>query len=167
MTTMILTTIGILLAGATALMTIFYGDGSVSRGAQQADAAVLQNAGANVKAASAIYASVYGRDPADLSALVSSPSSKGALSGVPMVKGLGTVEMAWRTLTVNGSPRKAFVVSGVRGEICSRLNSGSISEHAYAKSAAAAEGSEPAEPAMDQPTGCFSDGGQNAYYTVL
>src|SRR5579875_1601388 len=63
MTTIVLVTIGVLLAAASALMTVWYGGSAFGRGRDQADAARLLAEGAQIEKATDLYRSSTGRSP--------------------------------------------------------------------------------------------------------
>lgn len=153
MTTIILTTIGIILAAAAALMIMFYGGDRFNSDTARAEAQTLMNAGANVRSASNVYYASKGRLPADPTILV---SSKG-LTSMPQVSGIGSASTQWRDYgETGGRPKKAYVVSGVDDNVCRYVNKSLISADR--------------EQILSKPegvAGCYSENGSNVYYMML
>jgi len=108
MTTVILTTIGILLAAATALMITFYGGDLFSSGTTGASANGYMNAGANVVAAIDNYRINERSDPASIDVLVAAGYFKP--DGIP-----GTMSLT------RGTPGR-FTIADVPADICSKIN---------------------------------------------
>lgn len=108
MTTIILTTLGILIAAASALMVVYYGGDMYRSGTVGAEANRVMNAGANVVAAIDQFRINERRDPADVSALVDGGYFKP--DGVP-----GDMALT------RGSPGR-FTISGVADNVCARIN---------------------------------------------
>lgn len=153
MTTIVLTTIGIILAAATALMIMFYGGERFNTDTAKAHAQTLMNAGANVRSASGVYYATKGELPLDPAALV---AAKG-LTAMPTVTGIGNPEIQWRDYgEMGGDSKKAYVVSGVRDEVCRYVNQKLISENR--------------DQILSKPegvTGCYAENGSNVYYIML
>lgn len=122
MTTTILTTIGILLASAVAVMTVFYGGSFFRDGSLSAKATAVTNAGINIAAAYQTYELRNGRSPASLSALLGSALGDGLISRMPDVVGLGDVEQGWAMLNRGNGLERAFVVRNIPDDVCSAIN---------------------------------------------
>lgn len=154
MTTLIIVTIGILLAAAAALMMTFYGGDAFYQGDAKAQATTLMNAGNNVRTASNAYMVRNGRLPVTPAVLVQSQ----ALNDMPSMNGAGVPEQRFRDFRVdNTRPKKAFVVGGVREDTCKLINYHVIGNASGKKVLGAPEGL----------SGCYAAGGQNLYYAML
>lgn len=108
MTTIVLTTLGILIAAASALMIVFYGGDLYSSGSVSAHANRYMNLGANVVAAVDQYRINERSDPASITVLVQSGYIKvdGTLGAMQLTRGL---------------PGR-FTVTGVPADVCIRIN---------------------------------------------
>lgn len=153
MTTIMLTTIGIILAGATALMTVYYGGANFESHTAKAQAQTLMNAGANVRTASGVYYATKGQLPDSPAKLVATA----AVQSMPAVDGIGDPGLGWRDFAAVGEPtKKAYVVRNVRDDVCRYVNKELISA------------SRP--PILSKPegvTGCYAESGVNVYYAML
>lgn len=116
MTTVILVTIGIILAAASALMVVFYGGEGFTSGQVKARALTLENAADNIETAMA------GRKfnriktlPNQLSDLV---TDSNWLSQLPDVNG---AEAGTPTL-LDDNGQRLYVVPGVSQEVCNQVN---------------------------------------------
>jgi len=118
MTTIILVTIGILLAAAAALFTIFYGGSAFTGGSDKAQADALHNAGLNVVSAYELYRSTTDSAPGDVPALISAK----ALKERPSLGSIGQADDAFRSFTVSGRQVSAYVVKNVSNGVCRRVN---------------------------------------------
>lgn len=108
MTTVILTTIGIILAAATVLMVTFYGGDLFSSGTTGASANGYINAGANVVAAIDRFRMEEHSDPASIDVLVQAGYFKP--DGVPGAMSL-----------TRGTPGR-FTIADVPADICAKIN---------------------------------------------
>ena len=153
MTTLILVTIGILLAGAAALMTVWYGGDAFDAGDAKAQADQLMNSGTNVRQAANLYMVRHGKLPADATEL-----AKRAVKQMPAVHGIGTTQNAWMELSAeNSRVAKAYAVTGVRDDVCRIVNENAI-------------GGSRKSAILERPeglTGCFRQNGSNTYYAML
>lgn len=153
MTTIMLTAIGIILAAAGALMTIYYGGARFNSDTAKANAQTLMNAGANVRAASGVYYASKGALPTTPEKLI----AESAVQSMPMVEGIGQPGATWRDFAAAGEPtKKAYVVSGVKDDVCRYVNQGLISASR--------------EQILTKPegiTGCYAESGTNVYYAML
>lgn len=153
MTTTILATIGIVLAAAAALMTVFYGGGMYTDGAVTAKADTVTEAGKNILAGYNTYELRNGAPPSDPSDLLS--SNGGVLSGMPSVSGIGDVEPHWVGLDRGRGLERAFAVRGVPDDVCGRINK-------------LTGGSEEMPSAPSRDVGCYKgDNGVAVYYAFV
>ena len=154
MTTIVLVTIGILLATAAALMTTFYGGDAFNGSSARAKADTLMNAGTNMRTAATAYMVKKGALPAVPTTLVAAR----AISTMPAIEGIGQTQNAWLDMTVNdGRARKAYAVTGVEDEVCKRVNANVI-------------GVAKGNVILDSPqglSGCYRRNGDNVYYAML
>jgi len=153
MTTIILTTIGIILASAATLMMMFYGGERFNAGQARAQADTLMNAGANVRGASGVYYATKGSLPRDPDTLISAT----AIKSMPNVNGIGIPDSGWRDYGAIGDrPKKAYVVTGVNDQVCKNVNKHIIGVQR--------------EEILTKPegiSGCYSENGDNVYYAML
>jgi hypothetical protein len=153
-TTIVLVTIGILLATAAALMMNFYGGDAFNGSTAKARADTLMNAGTNMRTAANAYMVKKGRLPDMPTTLTASR----AIDTMPVVDGIGQTQNAWLDMTVNdGRARKAYAVTGVEDEVCKRVNLNVI-------------GGPKANIILDSPqglSGCYKRSGTNVYYAML
>lgn len=153
MTTLILVTIGILLAGAAALMTVWYGGDAFDSGDAKAKADQLMNSGTNVRQAANLYMVNHGKLPADATAL-----AERAVKQMPTLHGIGTTQNAWMELrSDNYRVAKAYAVTGIRDDVCRIVNENAI-------------GAKRKNAILERPeglTGCFRQNGGNTYYAML
>lgn len=154
MTTIILVVIGIVLAGASALMVVFYGGDAFSSGDVAANAATMMNAGQNVLAANTMYRLGAGRDSTGVDDLVANHQ----MTQNPSFGDVGTGMDAWVVVPVAGATSKAlaYVVTGIDPRICDRIARHTESS---AKPGAYATGT----------MGCYLPEGQTAlaFYTII
>lgn len=122
MTTIILTTIGIILAASVAVMTVWYGGQFLADGAIRAKASAVSNAGANVAAAYGTFELRNGRSPASLTTLLDSALGDSILSQMPEVAGQGDVESNWAMLRQNSGLSRAFAVRNIPSAVCAEIN---------------------------------------------
>lgn len=154
MTTTILATIGIVLAAAAALMTMFYGGGMYGDGVVTAKADTVAEAGKNVVAGYNTYELRNGSPPSDPEDLVSGTGG-GILTGMPSVGGVGDVEPHWVGLDRGRGLERAFAVRDVPDDVCGRIN------HVLA-------GSDAVPSTPDRDVGCFKgDNGVAVYYAFV
>lgn len=117
MTTIVLTSIGILIAAAAALMVVFYGGDAFNGGSSRAEATTIQNAGANVRSAAQLYQITNRRPATDFGVLVAAGNID-EMPGIPDAQ----ASMQWEDMQVDGRMYKAFVVDGVRDDVCGHIN---------------------------------------------
>lgn len=154
MTTIVLVTIGIMLAAASALMLNFYGGDAFNTGDAKAQANTLMNAGTNVRTASNLYMVRNGRLPVTPAVLLQSQS----LSTMPSLNGAGVQEERFRDFKIdNTRAKKAFVVAGIREDTCKQVNYNVIG----------GSGSRRVLQTPDGLFGCYKAGGQNLFYAML
>lgn len=152
MTTVILSIIGILLAGLTALMVIYYGSTSYDEGTISAHASTLVNAGENVMSAEQLYYNTDGKGSVDLTELIDSTY----LNDLPDVPN-GTVQETYADLTdANGITKRAFVVTDVSDEVCLNIEKRVNNQSATAVTTTA-----------NRQIGCYDDGTTNTFYAKL
>lgn len=151
MTTIVLVTIGILLAAASALMVIFYGGEAFGSGNINAQAAGLLNAGENVLAASDVMHADTGRIGASINDLIATNH----LAMRPALTGAIGVD-AWRlAATRTGEDATLYVATGLSQDLCRN-----VLRHVNA----------PVTPEsyITGKMGCYSPAaGTYAFYTVL
>lgn len=109
MTTIILTTLGILLAALSAMMIVFYGGDMFNTGTTSAEANTYMNVGHNVMAALDQYRIENHQEPSDLDALVA--------AGFFVKPSLGG-DMA---LTLRGIDNR-LTITGVPVKVCADIN---------------------------------------------
>jgi hypothetical protein len=152
-TTIVLVSIGILLASAAALMTMFYGGDAYRSSGAKAQADTLMNAGTNMRTAANMYMTAKGRLPDRPSSLASAD----AIQEMPTVNGIGSTGDAWLDLSVgDGRARPAYAVTGVGDDVCRYVNAGAIGDQA--------------KTILDAPqglSGCYRRDGRNVYYAML
>lgn len=152
MTTIVLVTIGILLASAAALMTTWYGGEAFNQGDAKARADTLMNAGTNIRSSANLYMIRKGKLPDRPSNLIDTKATQ----VMPTINGIGATQDAWLDLTVDdGRPRKAYAVTGVNEKVCGYVN-------------ANVQGG--ARRVLDAPqglSGCYRQGDDNVYYAML
>lgn len=119
MTTIILVFIGVLLAAASALMTVYYGGSSMSSGQVKARAATLENAAQNIQAAMTgrRFRGVQGV-PDTLDQLVSVSPGGGWLGSLPNVEeaSAGSAEL------MDDGGDRLYAVPGVSEAVCMQVN---------------------------------------------
>lgn len=156
MTNILLSMIGIILAGLSVLLLMDYGGSYFVASTAKADAASLTNAGQNVYAAYSMYDD-RNRSPApSMDTLLSSSTTRNLLSSVPLVR-TGTPERAWRDFSMSGVPHKAFTISNVSYNACAAVN---LIVNNFPSPMAI-----PSQARFTE--GCFSDGSSYVYYRLL
>ncbi|MAM36994.1 MAG: hypothetical protein CL949_00475 [Erythrobacter sp.] len=115
MTTIILSILGILLAAAAALMVVFYGGTAFEDSSTEATANSLQNAGANVLAASDMYQFENGRLPSTLDDLTNNGRY---LAAEPDIVGF----QANHNFEIHSSTHRNYAVFPVPPEVCLKVN---------------------------------------------
>jgi len=152
-TTIVLVSIGILLASAAALMTTFYGGDAFRSNDAKAQADTLMNAGTNMRTAANVYMVTKGKLPEHPSTLAATK----AIQEMPAVRGIGDTDDNWLDLSVgDGRPRPAYAVRGVTDSVCRHVNANAMGEKA--------------RRILDQPeglSGCYKQKDRNVYYAML
>lgn len=115
MTTIILSILGILLAAAAALMVVFYGGTAFEDSSTEATANSLQNAGANVLAASDMYQFDHGRLPMNLGDLTNNGRY---LSAEPDIVGFH----ANHNFEIHSATHRNYAVFPVPQDVCLKVN---------------------------------------------
>lgn len=116
MTTIVLTIIGILLAAAAAMMTVFYGSQAFSGGSANAGAVTLENAASNVTTAFRTYVVAQRERPATISQMVPV-----YLSQVPNLGAAGA--FSDDITAVSGANAGSFMhVSNLSPSVCAQVN---------------------------------------------
>lgn len=151
MTTVILTTLGILIAAAAALMITFYGGDLFSSGTVGARANEIHNAGLNVVAGADLYM-IQNR---------AAPPTYAALRDSGFIKGLGSVSIpnpqdAWVVVEWDGGYGMALVIPGIDVEECSAINALVNPASTVSIPSGAVKSA-----------GCFEANGTNNYYIVV
>lgn len=151
MTTIILVSIGILLAAVAALMVIFYGGDAFGSGSVSAQASTLINAGQNVLSAADLRRAETGSIGASIPDLISTRH----LDVRPSMTGANGQDV-WRlAATGSGGDATLYVADGLSRELCLKLL-----QRLH-------EGPTP-QPYVTGRMGCYSpEGGEYAFYTVL
>ena len=115
MTSIVLVTLGVLLAAVAALMVVYYGGDAYNSANARAAANTLVNAGENVRHAVERYRMQEGGEPAAPATLVSAAY----MSSAPDFGTLGRAAPEWRDVQgADGLTRRSYVVEGVDARIC-------------------------------------------------
>lgn len=119
LTTIILISLGIILAAAAAMMTIHYGGDVMTSGSVKAQAATLDNAAQNVRAAVAgrRFAGVRS-NPKSISELSSSSKGAGWLESMPDVTQAG----GGAAFVGDVDGRNVYGVPGIPEDVCAQVN---------------------------------------------
>lgn len=151
MTTIILVSVGILLAAAAALMVVFYGGEAFGAGDVNAQASQLVNAGMNVLAANDVRRAETGEIGRSVSDLVATSH----LATAPRITGAVNAD-AWRlAATATNGDATLYVATGLSADLCR-----SVLRKLHA----------PVDPQVyvTGKMGCYSPtSGSYAFYTVL
>ena len=121
MTNLILAIIGILMAAAATLVVISYGGDYFVDARMDAESMDLENGLANILAAQRLHRMKTGSEPANIEAMLPG-SGSGTLESVPPFSKIGTLSSNFPTMTVDGSQRRAIVVSGISYDLCMSMN---------------------------------------------
>lgn len=152
MTTVILTIIGIFLAGIAALMVTYYGTASWEEGTTSAHASTLINAGENVVASDQLFYNRDGRKSVDLTDLIDAQY----LNSLPNVPN-GTVQETYADLTdTSGLTKRAFVITNVSQNVCLEVEKRISDMSATAIPTSA-----------DNQIGCYVGNAGNTFYAKL
>jgi hypothetical protein len=139
MFTLIAVLLGIALAAAVAVATIYYGGSAFSSGGVQADATSLVDSGSQISGAATLYANQNaGALPATVVALVpaylsTTPNLPSSLSAASWSIGTATVNTAGTALTVDlagastpGPYNVAEVAGPLSASLCAKVNEAAI-----------------------------------------
>lgn len=151
MTTIILVSLGILLAAVSALMVVFYGGDAFEAGSMNARASELMNAGMNVLAANDLQRAETGVIGSSIPDLVATKH----LDVRPQLAGATSVD-AWRlAATGTGDDATLYVATGLDADLCRNMlkrQGSDLVPHPY----------------VTGRMGCYSPTqGSYAFYTVL
>lgn len=149
MTTVLLVSIGILLAGLSTLMVVFYGGGSLSKASDRAQAVILENAGMNVVSAAGLYRASAGTAPQSLDDLVDGP--EGSFLRSPPA--LGRAASGPSSIARDGGD-DLVLIGGVAKSVCDAVN------------ADYANGPTPSTRGSLQ-RGCYYSGASGTFFSVL